>query len=64
MRYFALLTAGGTACAETALTEDEYNDPIKRAAVENRARHTTGHDAPVPGTWTDVTDNEFINPDN
>jgi hypothetical protein len=59
-RLFALLSEQGTACAETVLTEDEYNDPERRRAAENRARLTSGDDPPVPGTWTDVTDNDAI----
>lgn len=60
MRYFALLSAQGTACSDTTLTEDEYNNPTYRRVVDERARHTTGPDAPIPGTWTDVTDNDAI----
>ena len=60
MRYFAMLSAQGTACAETVLTEDEYADPLRVRTAETRARHTPGPDAPIPGTWTDVTDNDFI----
>lgn len=60
-KLFALLTKQGTACPETVLTEEEHADPIRRAAADKRARHTQGPDAPVPGTWTDVTDNDAIN---
>ena len=63
MRYYALLTTCGTACAETALTESEYNDPALRAAVERQIGSSIGPDAPIPGTWTDVTDNDAINPE-
>lgn len=57
-RIFALLSTQGTACAETVLHEEEYT-PENRAEVE-RQSCGTGPDAPLPGTWTDVTDNEAI----
>jgi hypothetical protein len=59
MRLYALLTAQGTACAETVLTEDEYNDPARKRAVDSRARHTPiSPDSPIPGSWADVSDND------
>ena len=60
MSKYALLSAQGTACAETVLTADEYADPARRAAIENAARSDTSADAPVLGTWTDVTDNDAL----
>lgn len=60
MRYFAMLSAQGTACLETVVTEDEYSDPLRRRSAESRARHTTGPDAPVPGIWQDVSDNDAV----
>jgi hypothetical protein len=58
-RTFALLSSQGTACSETALTESEYANPSVRAHVE--AEFCSGKpDAPLPDTWTDVTDNEAI----
>lgn len=58
--HFALLSSQGTACLETVLTAEEYAEPMRRRAAENRARHTPGPDAPQPGTWTDVSDNDAI----
>jgi hypothetical protein len=55
---YAMVSKQGTACAETTLTEEEYRDPTRRRAAETRARHTAGEDAPIPGSWTDVTDND------
>lgn len=57
MKFYALLSAQGTACAETVLREDEYNER-NREAVERAAARMTGDDRPVLGTWTDVSDNE------
>jgi hypothetical protein len=59
-RYYAMLDAQGTACAETTLTAEEFADPARVRSAESRARHTTGPDAPVPGTWTDVSDNDAV----
>lgn len=56
MRFYALLTKGGTACAETTLREDDYKTEM-RASVERAAPYSTFRDPPVVGTWTDVTDN-------
>ena len=53
----ALLSAQGTACPETALVGDE-DTPEERAKVE--AEIVPGPDAPVAGTWTDVSDNEAV----
>ena len=60
-RVFALLSQQGTACAETALYEHEYNEPSIREAVEHDFCHG-GQDDPIKGSWTDVTDNEACNP--
>ncbi len=58
---YALLSNQGTACDETALSADEYT-------AENRARieaaiDPENPDAPVPGTWTDCSGNEALQPD-
>jgi hypothetical protein len=55
-RIIALLSAQGTACLETALSGDD-DTPERRASVE-LACCTDDTDAPIPGTWTDVSDNE------
>lgn len=57
MKFYALLSAQGTACAETVLREDEYTER-NREAVERTVARMTGDDRPVLGTWTDVSDNE------
>jgi hypothetical protein len=57
MKLFALLSPQGTACSETVLNELEYADAAMRERVERESR-TGLPDDPVPGTWTDVTDNE------
>lgn len=62
MRYYALLSSQGTACAETVLREDEYTAE-NRFAMEVAATSRTDADAPVPNTWTDVSDNEACRPD-
>lgn len=61
-RRYALLSPQGTACPETVLTEDEYNIPQNRAHFE-KLYCRGGADDPVPGTWTDVTDNEACMPE-
>jgi hypothetical protein len=54
---YALCSAQGTACSETVLTAAEYADPGTRALTE--ATFCRGRpDDPLPGTWTDVSDNE------
>ena len=62
MRYFALLSKQGTACSETVLSEREYADPVNRLQTE-KSYCKGGYDDPVPGTWTDVTDNGACNPE-
>lgn len=62
LRIFALLSEKGTACAETALVSDE-DTPKNRAAIDAMAQREQDAgvpDPPVPGTWTDVTDNDAI----
>ena len=59
MHIYALLDDQGTACSETVLLRDEYND-VNRAAAETAAAKDDSPNAPVPGTWTDVSDNEHI----
>lgn len=56
-RIYALMSSQGTACAETVLSEDEYNAE-NREQMEEIARADTSRDRPIPGTWTDVSDNE------
>jgi hypothetical protein len=56
MKKFALVSAQGTACAETVLLESEYT-PEMRARIEAQI-DPANSDAPIPGTWTDVTDND------
>jgi hypothetical protein len=56
LRRYALLSDQGTACPETVLVGNDYTAKT-RALVE--AELCTGKpNAPVAGTWTDVTDNE------
>jgi hypothetical protein len=57
---YALLSKQGTACAETVLTEAEYRDPSVRARIEREAQGSSGPDAPVLGTWTEVSENEHL----
>lgn len=57
-KIFALLSSQGTACSETVLFAHEYT-------AENRARieadiDPSNHDAPIPGTWVDCTDNDAL----
>jgi hypothetical protein len=54
---YALCSAQGTACLETVLTAAEYADPETRARTET-AFCQGRPDDPLPGTWTDVSDNE------
>lgn len=61
MKRYALLTAQGTACAETVLDEEEYT-PEWRATVEAACCNGGAAD-PVAGTWTDVTENEACDPE-
>jgi hypothetical protein len=56
-RIYALLNNQGTACLETALHGDDYTAQ-NRAKVEALAETDTMPDRPLPGTWTDVTENE------
>ena len=53
-RRFGLVCAQGTTCIETILTMAEYT-PEWRARIE--AQFCTGRDdAPLAGTWSDVTE--------
>lgn len=56
---YALVSEQGTACAETVLIGDECNNPAVRAAIE-RQFCTGKPDAPIAGTWTDVSDNDYL----
>jgi hypothetical protein len=56
-KRYALVSAQGTACSETVLTATEYADPRNRAQVEKQFCTGKPND-PLPGTWTDVSDNE------
>lgn len=59
-KVIALLSRQGTACPETALIDDE-DTPVARRQVEaTLIPDDPDPDAPVPGTWTDVSDNESI----
>jgi hypothetical protein len=58
MKLYALVSPQGTACSETVLTEQEYT-PGNRADIERQ--FCDGRpDAPVPGTWQDVSENDYI----
>ena len=57
-RIFALLSSQGTACTETVLTESEYANAAMRAKIERACCNLGWPDDPVPGTWTDVSNNE------
>lgn len=59
---YALLNSQGTACAETALFAfmGEYT-AANRARVESEI-DPRSPDAPVPGTWTDCSENEALEP--
>lgn len=61
MKYFALLSNQGTACSETTLREDEFT-PDRVNIVESQARANSSPDAPILGTWTEVSQNEAIVP--
>ena len=53
-RQFGLVCAQGTTCVETILKRHEYTAEW-RQRIE--AQFCTGHeDAPIPGTWRDVTE--------
>jgi hypothetical protein len=60
---YALLSPQGTACPETVLDWREYQDPSNRLHTEKNYCKDGDRDAPVAGTWTDVTDNEACGPD-
>lgn len=57
MKLYAMLSSQGTACAETVLTAKEYKQVHIRERVEKYCC-TGAPDAPVKGSWTDVSDNE------
>ena len=59
-KLYALTTKCGTACSETVLTAEEYASPQRRAQTEAQFCRD-GEDDPVPGSWTDVSDNDAIN---
>jgi len=56
MTKYALLSAQGTACTETTLEAKDYSPDSKRRVEQQFC--DGGHDSPVPGTWTDIADNE------
>lgn len=57
MKLYALLSEQGTACHETVLCEKDYLDLTIRQGVE-KTIHSNTFDPPIPGTWTDVSDND------
>jgi hypothetical protein len=57
-KIFALLSKQGTACSETVLFAHEYTAE-GRARIE-AAIDGSDPDGPVPGTWTDCTDNDAL----
>ncbi len=59
VRIVALVTIKGTACAETALYGPQ-DTAENRACIDRLALNDPGPDAPLPGQWVDVTDNEYI----
>ncbi|MGK2884347.1 MAG: hypothetical protein ACSLE8_06160 [Rhodococcus sp. (in: high G+C Gram-positive bacteria)] len=59
MKIVALVSKQGTACAETALYGAD-DTPENRASVELDAVLDLSPDAPVPGSWTDVSDNDAL----
>ena len=60
-KIYALLSNQETACAETVLYASEYT-ATNRARVEAEIQRDP--DAPVPGTWCDVSDNEALRNEN
>lgn len=54
----ALLSSQGTACSETALYGAD-DTPEARARIE-AAIVSSQDDAPIPGTWTDCSENEAL----
>lgn len=61
MKIMALLSVQSTACVETALIDGE-DTPENRAGIERM--HCTGHrDAPLPGTWTNCSEDEALWPE-
>lgn len=58
MKKYALVSSQGTACAETILFENEYT-PEGRARIERQFCNGT-NDAPITGTWRDVSENEAL----
>jgi hypothetical protein len=56
MKLVSLLSNQGTACLETVLTSVE-DTPEVRLDMEAQFCNSDV-DSPVPGTWTDVSDNE------
>lgn len=58
-KLYALVSDQGTACAETLLIGADGTRPAMRAAIE-RAFCTGKPDAPIAGTWTDVSDNDYL----
>lgn len=69
--WIAPLTKGGiialvsrTACPETALYDDENTDENRRAVEAGVACSTYSvDDRPIPGSWTDVADNDYFGSD-
>lgn len=57
-RLYALLSTQGTACHETVLLAHEYTAEA-RARIEADI-DPSNPDAPVPGTWTDCTENDAL----
>jgi hypothetical protein len=57
---YALVSGQGTACAETVLYADEYTAENRAKAEADFCHDLTQpvEDRPIPGTWTDVSDND------
>ena len=55
---FALVSDQGTSCSETCLCSEHYTEQNRNLIESSTA---TGHDQPILGTWTDVTENDACN---
>ena len=62
-KLYAMVSGQGTACYEACLCS-ECDNPQNRAAIEAYTTVSSNHmseiDRPMPGSWTDCTDNDAL----
>ena len=59
VQLFALVSSQGTACSETCLCA-RCDSPRARAVIDAAAARDPSPDAPISGSWRDVSENDHL----